>query len=157
MTPAPEIHNTTKLKTSAEVLKATQGTKKKKTIKDRNKTSRATTLTTTSSVTTTPHESTREWSKAGLITSGVSTERLGQATSTTTIETISRDRARPTLDIGLKTIINKESMTGIAVAAEAQATVPGQVATLEAVIESSVRGLLSVPSLNFFKILSLMR
>jgi len=62
------------------------------------------------------------------------------------------------MDIGLKTIINRESMTGIAVAAEAQVPVPGQVATIEAVIKTlTVRGLLSVPSLNFFKILNLMR
>lgn len=86
----------------------------------------------------------------------VSTEPPGQATSTTTIETISSDLAHKTMDTGLKTQINQESMTGIAVAAEAQATAPGQVATIEVGIKTSTE-LLAAHRLNFFKILNPMK
>ena len=86
----------------------------------------------------------------------VSTEPRGQATSTTTIETISRDPAHQTMDTGLKTQINQESMTGIAVAAEAQATAPDQVATIEVGIKTSTE-LLAAHRLNFFKILNPMK
>ena len=154
----PVNYNTTKLKTSAEELKVTQGTKKKDTIQEPNKTSRTIISTIKIIVATILHESTREWSKTGPITSVVSTERLSQATLITTIETISRVQAHQTMDIGHKITINQESMTGIAVEAGAQVTVPGQVVTIEAVIKTlTVRELLSGHSLNFFKILNLMR